>query len=327
LSRTLGKLDWDKQVHPDPDNLPSGSQTQSGPAPASAPKTGGGQASQPMIEGVNELKKGKSLIAEKEFAVEKDHYLPDHSINGTPYVPGVMGIETFMEAAELFLGEKPAGLEEVRFALPIKLLRNRPQKVRITAADSDGAAFMRIESDFVNPKGVKLGDPRLHFSARSMAAGNKLKWETTNQPVVPQSYTPQVTKETIYKTFFHGPSFQVLDCIVAIDDKTVMAVYKRPVKPMWDEGDKELSASPLLIEAAFQACGYRDLHVAKTMTLPDAIRRVHVFSHGPQPDTLNIWSVFKGKDEKGYSVYDAFVFDQRGRLWIELEDYKMVPQE
>ncbi|NLO92117.1 MAG: SDR family NAD(P)-dependent oxidoreductase [Elusimicrobia bacterium] len=330
LSRTLGKLDWDRQVHPDPENQPpqgggdaepsAGSQPQS-PVP-SAPA-----GDNPMLDSISELKEGKSLRAEKEFAVDRDNYLPDHAINGTPYVPGVMGIETFMEAAALFLGQTPGGLQEVRFALPIKLLRSRPQKVRVTAADADGDAFMRIESDFVNPKGVKLGDPRLHFAARSMPAGGKLKWETMNRPVVPVSFTPAVDKETIYKTFFHGPSFQVLDAIVSIDEKTVMAVYRRPSKPLWETGDRYLLACPLLIEAAFQACGYRDLHIAKKMTLPDAIGKVHIFNRGDQPDTLGIWSVFKGKDDNGYSIYDAFVFDQRGRLWVELEDYKMVPQE
>ena len=81
----------------------------------------------------------------------------------------------------------------------------------------------------------------------------------------------------------------------------------------------------MLIEAAFQACGYRDLHYAKKMTLPDSIGQVRV-RIGPTPDmdTLFVHAKFKGMDKDGKSVYDAAVFDEQNALWVELKDYRMV---
>lgn len=81
---------------------------------------------------------------------------------------------------------------------------------------------------------------------------------------------------------------------------------------------------PLLIEAAFQACGFRDLHVERKMTLPDAIGRVRVQSGSP-PERLYVCAKYRGKDEDGKSLYDAVVYDPQGRPWVELEAYRMVP--
>ena len=44
---------------------------------------------------------------------------------------GVMGIEYFLKIAEQATGVRPSSLANVRFELPIKLLRNKPAKVRV----------------------------------------------------------------------------------------------------------------------------------------------------------------------------------------------------
>ncbi|MDD2774216.1 MAG: SDR family NAD(P)-dependent oxidoreductase, partial [Elusimicrobiales bacterium] len=316
LSGTLGKLDWDAQLRLE-ENAPDGGGKTSGGASGAGTKTH-------FLGAIAKLEKGKTLRAEKEFSLAGDPYLADHSISGTPYVPGVMGIETFMEAAAALLGETPAGLEDVHFSLPIKLLRDKPQTVRI-AADKDsktGAVDMNIESDFINPQGVKMGAARKHFSARTL--GEFESAYITMPKTGPSRLKPLASKEEVYKIYFHGPSFQVLDSILSVDDKTVFAVYRRPAAPLWRDPQPQTCAYPLLIEAAFQACGFRDLHADKRMTLPDYIGKLLVSPGGASPEKLYISCVFKGKNKEGKSVYDSCVYDADGRLWVELQDYIMI---
>jgi malonyl CoA-acyl carrier protein transacylase len=316
LTSSLGKLDWDKQVRTWEEPRESGS--------SSSNHGGGSQGSDfTFIENVKTLKKGDQIKAEKEFTVEKDPYLIDHSIGETPYVPGVMGIETFMETATLALGSTPLGLKDVHFSLPIKLLRSRPQTVRINGHKTGSGFDMEIESDFINSKGVKMGNTRKHFSADILSEFNS-KWDNVEKPEISPK-TPEVTKEEIYKIFFHGPSFQVLDSITKVDGKHTIATYKKPSKTPWHGKEKPVVANPLIIEAAFQACGFRDLHIDSKMTLPDYIGKV-VIAEGKAPDTLHILSVFKGKTDEGKSVYDAFAFDDDGKVWVELENFYMIPQ-
>ena len=334
LTSTLDKLDWDRQVHIDHNPAPGKVKgNRKGGNGNEGGASGGGEEPPSGEEGpvrpfVSQMTSdGKAMRAEKVFSLESDYYLRDHAISGTPYVPGVMGIETFMEAAAAASGKAPAGLEDVRFMLPIKLLRNKPQKVKITAEKTaPGKLDMAIESDFLNPQGIKLGNPRKHFAARTVDSADS-KWATVVKPNLGTLPAPVADSEQIYKVYFHGPSFQVLESVLAIDDQRVLAVYKRPAVYQWKDGGKrDLLAYPMLIEAAFQACGYRDLHRDNVMALPDNVGRVLVYNHGEAPEKLFILGIYKGKDEMGKSIYDAFVFGGDNKLWVELEDYRMIPQ-
>ncbi|MCX5783448.1 MAG: polyketide synthase dehydratase domain-containing protein, partial [Elusimicrobia bacterium] len=303
LSSNLGALDWDKQLKTE-----------------SAPSLSGGN--KPLLGKIITLEKNNILRAEKEFSLEKDPYLADHSIAGTAYVPGVMGIETFMESASALYGRQVLELRDLRFSLPIKLLKNRPQLVKINGQQSGKEAVFEIESEFINSQGVKMGPPRKHFSAKSLGGGD-------SPGLMREKHAPSgktISQNEIYKLFFHGPSFQVLKS-ARVDKNFVFAVYKKPLVPLWPQNPlQETAVYPLIIESAFQACGLRDITVDKAMALPDAIKRVCVNVSGAAPEELNIWCIFKGKDRDGKSLYDAFVFDEKGQIWVELNDYRTIPQ-
>ena len=62
-------------------------------------------------------------------------FLHDHRIDGTPVLPGVMGIEAFAEAALCLLpGWHIEAIEEVNFLAPFKFYRKEPRTVTVEAA-------------------------------------------------------------------------------------------------------------------------------------------------------------------------------------------------
>ncbi|WP_423972044.1 SDR family NAD(P)-dependent oxidoreductase [Elusimicrobium simillimum] len=332
LTDVLGKLDWDRQVKTDWEEIIDGDDTSAGNGGGSSSSSAQTEADpepQDLKENhfLGDIKSnvtGQSIEAEKNFTLETDYYLADHAIEGTPYVPGVMGIETFMEAATLVTGQKPKGLQDVHFYLPIKLLRNRPQAVTVKGTVVNGQCEMEIESDFINSKGVKMGDTRRHFTARTLA-NPQSNWAAVKDSIK-LSNKFIATNEDIYKRYFHGPSFQVLEGVLSITDNTVLARYKRPAEKLFTDGPKKLIAYPLLIEAAFQACGYRDLSVDNRMNLPDSIGQCIVHGKGESPESLYLYGVYKGLSIEGKSIYDAYVFDEDMNLWIELSDYYGIGQ-
>ncbi|MCM2267318.1 MAG: SDR family NAD(P)-dependent oxidoreductase [Elusimicrobiales bacterium] len=309
LSGSLGKLDWDKQLMYEPGFSASSST---------------GLHFTPKVE---DLLKGESLSAVKEFSLESDPYLADHAINGTPYVPGVMGLEAFAEAATLLTGTHPKALTDVRFAVPIKLLRGRPADVRVKGLvlGSGAGSEIRIESDFVSPKGLRLGQTRTHFKGTA-AADAPSGWNAGMRPDLPKSKKYKHDAAAIYKTYFHGPSFQVLDGVLAVEKNSVLAVFKRPAAPLWKNGTQKLVFHPLVFEALFQACGWRDIQFDRSMALPDAVGAAIVYDNEPQdPETLFLYGVFKGRTEDNRSLYDAWAFDADYNLAAELRDYAMIP--
>ena len=61
-------------------------------------------------------------------------FLHDHQIDGTPVLPGVMGIEAFAEAALCLLpGWHVEAIEDVNFLAPFKFYRNEPRTVTVEA--------------------------------------------------------------------------------------------------------------------------------------------------------------------------------------------------
>ena len=64
-------------------------------------------------------------------------FLYDHQIDGTPVLPGVMGIEAFAEAALCMLpGWHVEAVEDMNFLAPFKFYRNEPRTVTIGAVHS-----------------------------------------------------------------------------------------------------------------------------------------------------------------------------------------------
>ena len=338
LTGSLGRLDWDHQLLFEMDEIGAdqkfgsdssdngsddGSQNGGGQTPAAEPAAA--KDATHFLGNVQKMEAGHELRGEKEFNLKADPYLADHAIEGTPYVPGVMGIETFMETANALMGKAPQGLEDVHFFLPIKLLRNRPQAVRIIGTSDGTQATMEIESDFINSKGVKMGNTRRHFTAKTLNAFTSTWDEVKNEIHLDVNAAPVVTKEEIYKKYFHGPSFQVLGGILRVNEKESLAVYHTTPKPQWPEA-KTLLANPMLIEAAFQCCGFQDMSVANKMTLPDGIKEVTVFKREVPPQTLYLYGVNKGLTADGKTLHDAYVFDEKGNVWVEIHGYQAIGQ-
>ncbi|TPW20159.1 MAG: KR domain protein, partial [Elusimicrobia bacterium] len=263
----------------------------------------------------------------KTFSLESDPWLNDHAIAKTPYVAGVMGLELFVETAAKRLGKTPSALADVHFALPIKLLRQKPVTVRTVVGDDPQ---MRIESDFISPQGIKLGAPRTHFTARvadtvpaadvEARAKAFVKTLKSDKPVVPAS--------AVYEAYFHGPRFQVLAGLLAAGDTELVGLYRAPAAPLWDKGGRALMFQPMLIEAAFQTCGFRDLNTRKKMTLPDSIESVRVYDAGPAPKELLVYARWRGAVDAGdggdRSLYDACVLGRDGKVWATLIGYRMI---
>ena len=153
----------------------------------------------------------------------------------------------------------------------------------------------------------------------------KSKWDSMEKPIIPSKKKYKVTKEDIYKVYFHGPSFQVLDGILSLEKDKVLGVFKTPKMPLWQTKEENLIANPMAIEAAFQNCGYRDIHFESKMALPDSVDEIIIHDNDRTTDKLYVYSVYKGINAEGKSAYDAFVFDEEGKIRIEVINYVAIP--
>ena len=262
------------------------------------------------------------VLTEKTFTANQP-FLQDYSIEKVPFLAGVFGLEGFAEISNILTGQIPSGFEKVHFYLPVKLIRQNPITVRLKAEKEGSNMRLEIESDFINSKGIKMGNTRCHFTAENLK-NFETSWDNIkNNIVIPNTFA--VSREDTYKGYFQGPSLQVLAGILKIEQDSVLALYQTPNAPLFEGQSYPMLTAPLLTEAMFQACGYRDYAVEGYATLPEYISKIRFYHQGQTtPQKLYVYAKYNDKTIEGKSSFDAFIFDEKFDLWAEVKDFQTI---
>jgi acyl transferase domain-containing protein/acyl carrier protein/NADP-dependent 3-hydroxy acid dehydrogenase YdfG len=267
---------------------------------------------------------GFSATGEMTMVTELDParqaFLNDHRIDGTPVLPGVMGIEGFAESASaLAPGFKVVELEDVELLAPFKFYRDEPRTVILHALLRDGGdGTLLADCELIGRRALHgQGEQETrHFTGRARLA--------RKAPVAPKaSVSPEdadtaqqgVGSEQVYGVYFHGPAFQVLDRAWR-DDGHVVGRLASELPPDHEPASQPTQFVPRLIELCFQTAGLWELGTASRMALPTHIDRVVRYAAGKKPGRL--WAVVSRRD----GGVDAEVIDEAGRVRVRLEGYR-----
>ena len=88
----------------------------------------------PMVGQIELAPGGDGVVVSTELDPATQPFLHDHRIDGTPVLPGVMGMEAFAEAARLLAPDwYVTAIEDVEFLAPFKWYRDEPRRVEIHA--------------------------------------------------------------------------------------------------------------------------------------------------------------------------------------------------
>ena len=261
------------------------------------------------------------LVAEMKLDPKVEPFLYDHAIDGIPVLPGVMGIETFAEAAWLLVpSHHVVGLEDLRFLAPMKYYRNeaRAAIVRARAVPADGGR-VRVHTTLSSVQNIVGREPeeRLHFSGvvvlePSAAEGRQVEAFHRTEP--------EIGREAIYKVFFHGPAYRVLDRVEAAGAKQVIGCMSGDLPRDTSDANHGSLVGPRLIELCFQTAGVWEIGHSGQLALPAAVDRVIVRnpSTGGGPLVAEVTAIPSG-DSLSFS---ARVRDGEGRVHVEIEGYR-----
>jgi NADP-dependent 3-hydroxy acid dehydrogenase YdfG len=286
-------------------------------APGSPPQPVTASGAGPMVgEIAPRIDGGLVVTTELDPAVQP--FLDDHRIEGTPVLPGVMGMEAFAEASRLLApGWDVAAIEDVEFLAPFKWYRDQPRRVEVhVSAVLDGdrvVATCRLDGRRTLP-----GQPEqvtTHFTGRIILRRTASELGTVTPPSPPDG--PVLTPDGIYKLFFHGPAYQVL-ARAWRDGETTVGELAGDLPPNNNTGGS-LLAAPRLVELCFQTAGVAELAADGTLGLPAKVRRLEVASAADE--TTGCWAVTTTSES---GPVDAVVVDGGGRVLVRLLDYETV---
>ena len=132
---------------------------------------------------------------------------------------------------------------------------------------------------------------------------------------------PSVFSEDIYKLYFHGPSFQVLDAAQSFEGKVIGKFNKNLLGLPADEPG--LFTTPLLIELCFQTAGLFEVGATGILALPQSVRSLKIYR--TPVNGVPIFAEVKPRHINGRYSFDARVVDSKGNVFLELTDYQTSP--
>lgn len=248
-------------------------------------------------------------------------FLYDHRIDGTPVLPGVMGMESFAEAAQLLAPDmRVLAIEDVSFAAPLKFFRDEPRElsVRVVATPTDDGIVARcsLSAERMLP-GSDTPQRTVHFTGTvRLGSGEPEAVEGSWQVGDPDG--PELDAEQVYSFYFHGPAYQVVQRGWRAGDTAVAVMLGDELPPNHVPVDLPLLSAPRLAELCFQTAGLWQAGREDLLGLPMAVGRVSVVG---DPSAGGLRAVMR---QIGDGEYEGVVLDGDGGVVMYMGGYRTV---
>ena len=253
-------------------------------------------------------------------------FLHDHQFDGTPLLPGVMGTETFAEVASVLCpGFEVAAIETAEFLLPFKFFRMQPATLHLFASGrpaegGDVRVTVTLKS-LVQPRPELPVQERVHFRGTALMSRTPVAKPET-EFTAPAAEDLTVGRGPIYRIYFHGPAYQVLEGVQLADGRAVgLMVHGLP--PNADPADAASLMAPRLVELCFQTAGILQVARDQALGLPTYYDEVRAYRQAEEADGERLYAVVDRRPGET-AVYDARVVDTRGRVYVDLRGYRTV---
>ena len=270
---------------------------------------------------------------------KKEPFLFDHALNRIPVLPGVMGVEGFIEighyVAALFTPDpnlwQVTCLDDVHFMVPVKFYRDQPHtlvwRVQVEPQASGMAARISLESDLARhnhpPEHIQ------HFTGRILL-GTPSEDQAGSASLQPGWNADLALRaEEIYHLYFHGPAFRVLEG-VSFSGGVLTGKLNRTRPPLAANLSSGVNA-PALVELVMQTAAAWEIGNAGALCLPYLLTRLTIhsplFTRDPEgvTDTGIFAVVTPHSRPDGVTVFDGHVVDGRGMLYLSIEGYQSSP--
>ena len=262
--------------------------------------------------------------AHRPRPVGRQAFLDDHRIDGTPVLPGVMGMEGFAEAARALLPDW-----HVIVARGRRACRRRSSSTATSRAALELRALLRDGGDGTIDADCRLVGRRtlpgqgeqetVHFSGRAVPRREVPEAPPADEPGTEETAGDTVDREAVYRVYFHGPAYQVLDARLARERDASSGASRTSFRPRTSPPGNRPRSPPRLVELCFQTAGVWELGTAGRMALPTHVDRVQRFAGVDERGPL--WAVVRPRDDGGV---DAEVVGPDGRVRVRLEGYRTI---
>ncbi len=269
------------------------------------------------------------ILLEAILDPNEQAFLKDHSLNGVPILPGVIGIEGFAVAARHIASALAAQsgrfeidrLEAVNFHAPFKFYRNQPRSIlwRANAVQESAGLVVHVRLESEQTLLDQRVEHTVHFTGRAVL--------TNALPAAPRSAVPRwgkrstVNADEIYRLYFHGPSFQVLEAAQR-SGKVILGRMNRETGRA-KTGKTDRYSVPMLVELCFQTAGIWEVGASGVLALPRSIGSLRVYRS--EINGKQIYAEVLPQQAEDGLYFDCRVVDEDGSVYLEMNAYRTAP--
>ncbi len=253
---------------------------------------------------ITALVPGASSVSEAPLELERQAFLRDHRVRTSGLLPGVVALAALEQAARtLEPSLAVASLRDVELAQPLKVFPGKRVDVVVRAdrGESDDRGLEVAASTWT-------GDDLHHRAVVRLACDSpeppSPEWEA------PDERGPDAV--ALYKTFFHGPSFQVVAATSVRDD---VALGRSPALdlPLGADLPEEARCTALARELALQTCGAHMLVSSRELALPVGVGALEIHERPRDGEVVEALARARGADAT-HRTYDVVTRGEDGRI-------------
>jgi NAD(P)-dependent dehydrogenase (short-subunit alcohol dehydrogenase family) len=264
----------------------------------------------------------QGMTAEIRLDPKVEPFLYDHAIDGIPVLPGVMGLETFAEAAWLLAPHhRVAALENVRFLAPMKYYRHEPRSVIVRARpvlSLDGRVRVYTTLSSVQVVVGREPEEKLHFAG--VVVLEQGEGQGARMAVDGAGPVGGIGHDDIYRVYFHGPAYRVLEMVNRLSTGQVVGTMRTPLPSDTTNPNSTSMVGPRMVELCFQTAGVWEIGQTGQMGLPSVVDRVTVFD--PTPNGRAVVAELQPQSSEDALSFNACVRDDEGKVYLTVEGYR-----
>jgi NAD(P)-dependent dehydrogenase (short-subunit alcohol dehydrogenase family) len=276
----------------------------------------------PMVGTITGMGVYRGFTMETKLDPAVQPFLYDHRIDGTPVLPGVMGIEAFAEAAVcMHPGWHIEAIEEVSFLAPFKFYKDEPRTVTIEALIHPQGEKLLADCRLIGKRKLpnqEQPQETIHFTARVRVSQQPPRAVSVAAPKFSSEAILKAAE--IYRIYFHGPAYQVINR-AWWDGGRMIGEMATGLPGNHKPSDLPTLMAPRLIELCFQTAGIWEMSTSSRMGLPHHLQEVK-WLRAPQSAEGRLYAVVTPRPEQG--SFDAEVVDSAGNCYLRVSGYSTV---
>jgi acyl transferase domain-containing protein/NAD(P)-dependent dehydrogenase (short-subunit alcohol dehydrogenase family) len=247
-------------------------------------------------------------------------FLRDHAMDGTPLLPGVMGVEAFAELASLPLpGWSVAAVEDVHFDAPFKFYRAQPRTLTLRATFREDGPDLMADCSMIGIRELRPGlEPQVTTHFRGRVRMSRAPAALAAGPVAPLD-APSIPSSVIYDVLFHGPAYQVL-AEERVSGRNAAGALTAGLPDDHMPMTTPFALQPRLMELCLQTSGVWELATSGRLALPLGIERAEAAPAGITA-AGRVTAQATARDD---GAFDVVVSDEAGTVLVRMRGYRSI---